>query len=74
MPRRHVVITNPEKRYFPNGFRKVDLIRYYAAVAKWMLPHLKNRPVTLIRFPEGVRGEKFYEKNAPGHAPAWIPT
>lgn len=74
MPRRNVTISHPNREYFPRGFRKIDLIRYYSAVAEWMLPHLKNRPVTLIRFPEGVRGERFYEKNAPRHAPAWIKT
>lgn len=74
MPRRDVTISNPQKLYFPSGFKKIEMIRYYAGIAPFMLPHLKDRPVTLIRFPEGVRGEKFYEKNAPGHAPDWITT
>ena len=74
MAKRNVTITHPEKLYFPSGFKKVDMIRYYGAVAAVMLPHLKDRPITLIRFPQGVRGEKFYEKNAPRHAPDWIKT
>lgn len=74
MPKRNVVITHPERVYFPSGFTKVDMIRYYGEIAPAMLPHLRDRPVTLIRFPEGVKGEKFYEKNAPAHAPAWIKT
>ncbi|MEO6994545.1 MAG: non-homologous end-joining DNA ligase [Lacunisphaera sp.] len=74
MARPPVTITNPDKLYFPSGFRKIDMIRYYGSIASAMLPHLKNRPVTLIRFPNGVRGEKFYEKNAPRHAPGWIKT
>ncbi|HWA28741.1 MAG TPA: non-homologous end-joining DNA ligase [Lacunisphaera sp.] len=69
-----VAITHPEKKYFPSGFTKLEMIQYYAGIAPVMLPHLKNRPVTLIRFPEGVKGESFYEKNAPRHAPAWIKT
>lgn len=69
-----VTITHPEKQYFPDGFAKLDMIRYYSAVADVMLPHLRNRPVTLIRFPDGVKGGSFYEKNAPKHAPAWIKT
>lgn len=74
MPKRNVTISHPDKVYFPSGFRKMDMIRYYTAIAPVMLPHLKDRPVTLIRFPEGVQGERFYEKNAPRHAPEWIKT
>lgn len=74
MGKRTVTITHPERIYFPSGFRKVDMIRYYGAVAEVMLPHLRDRPVTLIRYPEGVTWEKFYEKNAPAHAPRWIRT
>ncbi len=72
--KRKVTITHPERVYFPTGFTKRDMIGYYAGIAGAMLPHLKNRPVTLIRFPEGVKGESFYEKNAPRHAPDWIKT
>ena len=71
---RPVNFTHPEKVYFPSGFTKGEMIRYYIAVAKVMLPHLKDRPITLIRFPEGVKGESFYEKNKPAHAPDWIET
>lgn len=74
MPRRDVQLTNPQKVYFPSGYTKGDMLRYYVEIAPFMLPHLKDRPVTLIRFPNGVKGEKFYEKNAPGHAPEWIRT
>ena len=69
-----VTFSSPEKKYFPSGYTKLEMIQYYVGIAKVMLPHLKNRPLTLIRFPEGVRGESFYEKNAPRHAPAWIKT
>jgi bifunctional non-homologous end joining protein LigD len=70
-----VRFTHPEKVFFPaTGFTKGDLIQYYLDVAPYLLPHLRNRPITLIRFPDGVTGEKFYEKNAPKFAPPWLPT
>ena len=71
---RPLTFTNPNKEYFPSGYTKGEMIRYYLEVAPFMLAHLKDRPVTLIRFPEGVRGESFYEKNAPKHAPDWVKT
>ena len=66
--------THIEKVYFPSGYTKGEMLKYYLEIAPIMVPHLKNRPVTLIRFPEGVRGESFYEKNAPAHKPDWIKT
>ncbi len=72
--KRAVAVTHPDKVYFPSGFTKAEMIRYYAGIAPAMLPHLRNRPVTLIRFPEGVKGESFYEKNAPAHRPDWVKT
>ncbi len=70
-----VKFSNVEKMFFPEtGFTKGDLIRYYVGVAPFILPHLRRRPVTLIRFPDGVTGEKFYEKNAPKFAPPWVKT
>src|SRR5262245_60746733 len=70
-----VIFTNLEKVFFPaTGFTKGDLIRYYIDVAPVLVPHFRERPVTLIRMPDGVRGDRFYEKNAPGWAPDWVPT
>lgn len=69
-----VEFSNLNKLYFPSGYTKGEMIQYYIAVAPYMLPHLKDRPVTLIRFPNGVKGESFYEKNAPAHRPDWIRT
>lgn len=69
-----VAFSNPDKPYFPSGFTKGEMIRYYLEVAPFILPHLRQRPVTLIRFPNGVRGESFYEKNAPAHTPEWVST
>lgn len=72
---RQVNFTHPDKIYFPGtGTTKGEIIRYYLEVAPWLLPHLEDRPVTLIRFPNGYGGESFYEKNAPAHAPEWIQT
>jgi len=74
-PATQVTFTHTEKLFFPMGkFTKGQLIRYYVDVADYILPHLRDRPVTLIRFPDGVNGEKFYEKNAPKFAPGWIKT
>src|ERR1043166_2930339 len=70
-----VKFSNLDKVFFPKtGFTKGEMIRYYVDVAPYLLPHLKDRPVTLIRFPDGVAGEKFYEKNAPHFAPSWVKT
>ena len=70
-----VRFTNLDKVLFPEiGFTKGELIRYYVDVAPFILPHLRGRPVTLIRYPDGVGGEKFYGKNAPRFAPHWIKT
>ena len=73
-PERPVTFSNSGKVYFPSGFTKGEMIRYYLEVAPYILPHLEDRPITLIRFPDGVKGESFYEKNAPKHAPKWIET
>ena len=74
-PAREVKFTNLEKVFFPKtGFTKGQMIQYYLDVAPYILPHLRQRPVTLIRFPDGIGGEKFYEKNAPKFAPDWIKT
>ncbi|MEO6876022.1 MAG: non-homologous end-joining DNA ligase [Opitutaceae bacterium] len=70
-----VKFTNLDKVFFPEAkFTKGQMIQYYLDVAPYLLPHLKQRPVTLIRFPDGIHGEKFYEKNAPKFAPDWITT
>ena len=68
-------VTNPEKVFWPNeGYTKGDLVEYYRAISKWMLPYLKDRPVMLTRFPDGIDGKMFYQKDAPAFAPPWIRT
>jgi bifunctional non-homologous end joining protein LigD len=60
-----VRITHPERVIDPStGHTKLDLARYYASIAGWMLPHLKSRPASLVRAPEGVGGELFFQKHA----------
>ena len=70
---RELTISNLEKVYYPeSGFTKGEVISFYSEVAEVILPHLRNRPLTLKRFPEGINGEHFYEKNAPMHTPPWV--
>lgn len=58
-------ITHPERIVDPaSGVRKADLVHYYASVAQWMLPHLKDRPVSLVRAPSGIESELFFQKHA----------
>jgi bifunctional non-homologous end joining protein LigD len=72
---RTLKLTNLDKVYWPEaGFTKGQMIDYYTRVAPVLLPHLRNRPLTLKRYPEGVDGEMFYEKNCPKHRPPWIET
>ena len=56
------------------GFTKAGGIDYYARIADAILPHLKRRPLTRVRFPDGVDGQRFYEKRAPSHTPKWVKT
>ncbi len=68
-------LSNLDKMFFPAaGFTKGQLIDYYIRIASCLLPHLKNRPVTLIRYPDGAGGKFFYEKDAPNYTPEWVKT
>jgi bifunctional non-homologous end joining protein LigD len=68
-------LSSLDKVLYPGKrFTKAKVIDYYVRVAPFLLPHLKNRPVTLKRFPEGVYGEFFYEKDAPSFTPKWVKT
>jgi bifunctional non-homologous end joining protein LigD len=70
---RGVAFSNLTKRYWPaDGYTKGDMVEYYRAVAEWMLPYLRNRPVVLTRFPDGIDGKSFYQKDAPEFVPDWI--
>ena len=70
-----VVLSNLEKILYPaTGFSKAQVIDYYIRIAPVLLPHLKDRPLTLKRYPDGVEGLFFYEKQCPEHRPDWIKT
>lgn len=70
---REVTISNVAKVFFPeSGFTKGQVIAFYANIAETILPHLRDRPLTLKRYPDGIAGEPFYEKNAPAHTPPWV--
>jgi bifunctional non-homologous end joining protein LigD len=68
-------LSNWDKVLFPaTGFTKGDLIAYYARIAPAVVPHLKDRPLTLKRYPNGVESPYFYEKQSPSHRPEWVQT
>lgn len=68
-------LSNPEKIFWPDdGYTKRDLYEYYRAVAPWLLPYLADRPLVLTRYPDGIDGKSFYQKNAPVSTPEWIRT
>jgi bifunctional non-homologous end joining protein LigD len=70
-----VEVTNLDKIFYPKaGFTKGDVIDYYVRISSVLLPHLKDRPITLKRYPDGVEGIFFYEKQCPAHRPKWVKT
>src|ERR671922_1818345 len=70
-----VNLSSPDRVLFPkDGITKGDLFEYYRAVAPTLLPHLRNRPFTMKRYPHGIDGEVFFQKQAPNHLPSGIPT
>jgi bifunctional non-homologous end joining protein LigD len=72
---KNIAFSNLNKIYWPaEKYTKGDLIEYYRAVSKWLLPYLANRPVVLTRFPDGIDGKSFYQKDAPVFAPEWMRT
>ena len=72
---RDVKLTSAERILFPaDGISKGDLFEYYTRIAEALLPHLRNRPFTLKRYPHGIDGEVYFQKQLPRGAPKWIPT
>ncbi len=68
-------MTNLDKVLYPgSGFSKGEVVDYYARIAPVLLPHLSGRPLTVVRYPDGVEGKHFYEKNCPSHRPDWVRT
>jgi bifunctional non-homologous end joining protein LigD len=70
-----VPVSNPDKVLFPDGqVTKAQIVQYYLNISRQLLPHLRNRPVTLKRYPNGALGNFFYEKDAPAFTPDWVKT
>ncbi|HEX6989808.1 MAG TPA: non-homologous end-joining DNA ligase [Bacillota bacterium] len=70
---RRLTLRNLDKPFWPqDGLTKGDLLAYCARVSPWLLPHLRNRPLVMTRYPDGIEGKSFYQKDVPEHAPAWI--
>ena len=69
---RQLIMTNLDKVLYPDGMTKGQVIDYYVRIAPVMLPHLAGRNITMKRYPNGIDGQSFYNKNIPSHAPDWI--
>jgi bifunctional non-homologous end joining protein LigD len=65
-------VTKPDKVLFPEGITKGELVSYYEQVAPWMLPHVRGRPISMQRFPDGIAADGWYEKNLRSYFPDWI--
>ncbi|MGW6936868.1 DNA ligase D [Lentzea sp. NPDC054927] len=71
---RRLTLSNLDKALYPDGTTKGEVIAYYSQIAPILLPHLRDRPVTFVRFPNGVHGQKFFQKNTDASAPDWLLT
>ena len=72
-PEPELRITRPEKIFWPvEGYTKGDLLAYHEAVWPWLAPYLRDRPLVLTRYPDGIEGKHFYQKNAPDFTPDWV--
>ncbi len=75
MTETRVKLSSADRVLFPeDGITKGDLFEYYDKVADWIVPHLEDRPFTMKRYPHGIDGEVFFQKQAPKHLPDWIAT
>jgi bifunctional non-homologous end joining protein LigD len=73
--KRELRLSNLDKPYWPpEGITKGDLLAYYQAIAPVLIPHIRDRPFTMRRYPDGAYAEAFFQKDAPKHMPDWIPT
>src|SRR5208337_5666639 len=71
--KRKIELSNLEKVLYPDdAILKAELIEYYLKVAPTILAHVKGRPLSLVRYPDGIGGERFFQKNRPEWAPEWI--
>ncbi|NMA14037.1 MAG: DNA polymerase domain-containing protein, partial [Clostridia bacterium] len=73
--KKEITLSNLEKILWPDdNISKAELIDYYRQVSPYLLPHLWERPMTMKRFPDGIGGKSFYQKDCPEYAPEWIKT
>ena len=72
---RRLALSNLEKVLYPaTGFTKGEVLHYYATVADVLLPHLRDRPLSFLRYPDGPDGQVFFTKNVPPGTPDWVTT
>jgi bifunctional non-homologous end joining protein LigD len=72
-PEPELRLTRLDKVFWPvEGYTKGDLLKYYEAVWPWLAPYLRDRPLVLTRYPDGIEGKSFYQKNAPEFTPDWV--
>jgi bifunctional non-homologous end joining protein LigD len=72
---RKIAFSNLQKIFWPDDrYTKGDLVEYYRSISPWILPYLADRPVVLTRYPDGIAGKSFFQKDAPGFVPDWIRT
>ena len=70
-----VEITHPDKIFFPDEkYTKEDLVNYFKDIADVMVPYLEDRPLVMLRYPDGIKGQSFFHKDAPDYFPSWIKT
>ncbi|AKX94900.1 hypothetical protein MOTHE_c21170 [Moorella thermoacetica] len=74
LPGQQLRLTNLDKVFWPEGLTKFDLVEYYVDMAPGILPYLRERPLVLKRYPDGITGEAFYQKECPAYAPEWVAT
>jgi bifunctional non-homologous end joining protein LigD len=67
-----MILSNLDKVLYPSGFTKGEIINYYVGIAPVLLPHIRDRPLTLRRYPDGVEAPSFFAKHVPRHAPDWL--
>ena len=73
MGKHKIKLSNLDKVLFPDtGVLKAEVVQYYLQMAPFLLRHIKHRPLTFIRYPDGIEGEHFFQKNRPSHTPQWI--
>ena len=71
---KNIKLTNLNKLMWPEGLTKAHLVKYYTDIAPYLLPYLRGRPLVMKRYPQGIAGKHFYQKECPDYAPEWIQT